>query len=128
MVCVGKAITSNCCGGGFIIKGTPTTYALKGAHTMTADVHFELCHSIETLYEFGRPADSMGDVTDVELYQQIRAEFDRDGSMLYVAFPWVITKTIGGKRKSTATIMNDGKLYLMPGTAHFSFWGSVRKI
>lgn len=96
---------------------------------MTADVHFELCHSNETLYEFGRPADSMGDVTDVDLYQQIRAKFDGDGLLLFVSIPWVITKTIGGERESIATIMNDGKLYLMPGDmVHFSAHSGVKML
>lgn len=85
---------------------------------MTTNVHFELCRSIETLYKFGRPVD---DTNDIDLYQRIREAFDSDGSLLFVSFPWVITNTIGGERKSTATIMNDGKLYLMPGEAHFCF-------
>lgn len=86
---------------------------------MTTNVHFELCRSIETLYEFGRPADRMADVTDVDLYQRVRSEFDADDSVLFVSIPWVITKTIGSERKSTATIMNDGKLYVVPDNSHF---------
>ena len=86
---------------------------------MTANAHFELCHSIDMLYKMGRPADRMADVTSYELYQRVRSEFDADDSVLFASFPWVITKTIGGERKSTATIMNDGKLYIMPGNSRF---------
>lgn len=96
---------------------------------MTIDTHFELCHSIETLYQFGRPGDALGDITDVELYQQIRAKFDGAGMLLFVTIPWVITNTIGGERESVATIMNDGRLYLMPSRMmHFSAHSSVKML
>lgn len=96
---------------------------------MTTDVHFELCRSIETLYKFGRPGDALGDITDVDLYQQIRAKFDGDGLLLFVTIPWVITKTIGGERESVATIMNDGRLYLMPNNmVHFSAHSGVKML